>query len=79
MHCIEFPTKFVNNPTKDNQKQIDYKLKEKLVNWHQDLMLLLIEKYKEYQINGLDTTENIMKFTQKTKEEKRKMIYLNNI
>ena len=59
----------MNNPIKDNQKQIDYNLKEKLINWHQDFMLLLIEKYKKYQKNGLITTLNIMKFTNKTKEE----------
>lgn len=67
--CIEFPTKFTNNPQGNNQKQIDFKLKEKLANWNQDLMLLLIDKYKEYEKNGLKTTENIMKFTTKAKEE----------
>ena len=30
---------------------------------------MLIEKYKEYQEKGLVITENIMKFTKKTKEE----------
>jgi P4 family phage/plasmid primase-like protien len=67
--CIEFPIKFTNNPQGKNQKQIDYKLKEKLVNWNQDFMLMLIDKYKEYEKNGLKTTENVMKFTTKTKEE----------
>ena len=32
-------------------------------------MLLLIEKYKEFDKNGLHRTDNIMKFTLKTKEE----------
>ena len=67
--CIEFPIKFVSKPTNDTQKQIDYKLKDKLVKWNKDFMLLLIEKYKEFEKNGLQTTENIMKFTMKTKEE----------
>ena len=67
--CIEFPIKFVSNPTNDKQKQIDHKLKEKLVKWNNDFMLLLIEKYKEFEKNGLHTTENIMKFTTKIKED----------
>ena len=44
-------------------------LKKRLIRWNQDFMLLLIQKYKEYERNGFITTDSILKFTSKTKEE----------
>lgn len=67
--CIEFPTKFVPDPQGPKQRLIDYKLKEKLIHWHQDFMLLLIQKFKQYEIKGFIPTANILRFTIKTKED----------
>ena len=61
--CIEFPTKFVDNPQHSNEKKIDKTIGEQLVLWRQDFMILLIDKYKEYQRSGLVATEKILKFT----------------
>jgi putative DNA primase/helicase len=53
MRYIEFPTSFVENPTKSNEKQIDKTIIQKLELWKQDFMLLLIEKYRRYCKEGL--------------------------
>ena len=66
--CIEFPTKFVDNPIKENEKKINRNLKQMLPLWKQDFMLLLIEKYIEYQKNGIHATDKILKFTKLYKE-----------
>lgn len=67
--CIEFPIKFVDNPTKENERKINRNLKQVLPLWKQDFMLLLIEKYKEYKENGLEATISILKFTKSYKDE----------
>lgn len=66
--CIQFPITFVDNPTLDNERKIDKTIGTKLKLWNQDFMLTLIEKYKDYKINGLKTTNNIINFTQNYKE-----------
>lgn len=62
--CISFPTKFVINPTKSNERKIDKDLKrDKIPKWNQDFMLILIEYYKKYKKDGLISTNNINKMT----------------
>ena len=61
--CIEFPIKFVENPTNDNEKKIDKNIKHKILSWRADFMLLLLEYYAKYKEIGLVPTNNIMKFT----------------
>jgi phage/plasmid-associated DNA primase len=46
LRCINFPTEFVNEPKKDNQKKIDVKINQNFDYWCLDFMLLLIEYYK---------------------------------
>jgi P4 family phage/plasmid primase-like protien len=67
--CIEFPSKFVDNPVLEHEKQIDKTLKDKLKLWKNDFMILLIKYYKIYKTNGLKPTKNVMKFTNQIKEE----------
>ena len=69
LRCIEFPIKFVDNPTKENERKINKNLKQILPSWKQDFMLLLIEKYREYKITGLVATDEILKFTRSYKDE----------
>jgi P4 family phage/plasmid primase-like protien len=70
LRCINFPTEFVDNPIKKNQKKIDTNIDEKFNLWKQDFMLLLIEYYKKYlKSNILKTTNNILKWTNKYKED----------
>ena len=76
LRCINFPTEFCDNPTKENQKLIDININEKFDNWRIDFMLLLIEYYKKYIKNKkIIVTDNILKWTNQYKEETD--IYLN--
>jgi putative DNA primase/helicase len=67
--CIEFPSKFVNNPTESHHKLIDYKLKQKLPKWKNDMMLLLLDNYRTYKRDGLTPTKSVLRFTVRTRDE----------
>jgi P4 family phage/plasmid primase-like protien len=69
LRCINFPTEFVDEPKKDNQKKLNTKINESFEYWKLDFMLLLIEYYKKYTYaNKLVPTENILKWTNQYKE-----------
>jgi P4 family phage/plasmid primase-like protien len=70
LRCINFPTEFVSEPKKDNQKKIDVKINQNFDYWCLDFMLLLIEYYKNYvKTHELKATENILKWTNQYKED----------
>jgi P4 family phage/plasmid primase-like protien len=70
LRCINFPTEFVDKPTKENQKKIDVNINNNFEYWRNDFMLLLIGYYKKYkQTHILALTENILAWTNKYKEE----------
>jgi putative DNA primase/helicase len=70
LRCINFPTEFVNEPIKENQKKIDVNINKNFEHWKLDFMLLLIEKYKKYiETHELKPTENILKWTNQYKED----------
>jgi phage/plasmid-associated DNA primase len=48
LRIINFPTQFVMNPVKENQKKCDYNICNKYDQWKLDFMLFLIEYYKKY-------------------------------
>jgi len=61
---VEFPFNFVDNPTNNNEKKIDYSLKNKLSNidYKKQLILLLL-KYQDCKNEKLDIPENTQKDT----------------
>ena len=69
LRCINFPTEFTANPHLPHEKLIDENLSLMLPLWKQDMMLLLLKYYPKF-INGeLKPTKNILKWTDKYKEE----------
>ena len=69
LRCINFPTEFVENPTKDNQRKMDVNINSNFTNWKQDFMLLLLEYYTNYiKTNELVVTNDILKWTNQYKE-----------
>jgi P4 family phage/plasmid primase-like protien len=69
LRCINFPTEFVNEPIKENQKKIDVNINKNFDFWNLDFILLLIEYYKKYtETHELKPTNNIMKWTNQYKE-----------
>lgn len=70
LRCINFPTEFVNEPIKENQKKINVNINKNFDSWKLDFMLLLIEYYKKYQeTHELKPTNNILKWTNQYQEE----------
>ena len=69
LRCINFPTEFIDNPIKDNQKKIDVNINKNFDYWKLDFILLLIDYYKNYtNTHILKTTDNILKWTNQYKE-----------
>ncbi len=69
LRCINFPTEFVNEPIKENQKKINVNINTNFDFWKYDFILLLIKYYKKYtETHKLNPTENILKWTDQYKE-----------
>ncbi len=69
LRCVNFPTEFVNEPKKENQKKLDVNINKNFDYWKLDFMLLLIEYYTKYiETHELKPTENILKWTNQYKE-----------
>lgn len=67
--CLAFPNIFVENPKNGNEKKQDKQLKQKLKIWGPDFMFILIDYHKKYKLNGLKTTDNVLKFTKDYQNE----------
>ena len=63
MEVVEFGSKFVDNPKEDNEYPIDSHLSEKLRDWRETFMSILLEYYKKYQKEGLKPPDEVVKFT----------------
>lgn len=63
--CIQFPSKFVDNPQKPNEKKIDRSISKKLDGWTEHFMSLLFQFYGLYVSEGLNPTDSIKSFTRK--------------
>ena len=67
--CIEFPIKFVKNPVGELQRKIDTKIGQKISKWRNDFMLLLLEYYERFVVDGLDFTEKVLRYTNMIKDD----------
>lgn len=69
--CIDFPIKFVHNPTKPNEKLRDNNLDKKLPLWRNDFFLILLSYAKRYAENGfeLHPTTKIMELSNSYKQD----------
>lgn len=66
LRVLNFPVTFVDrNPVGDFEKKMDKNLSIKIEGWKSDFMLLLLEYYGKYKINGLVPTKSINKATEK--------------
>jgi len=71
LRCIPFETVFCEEPKKDNERKINKDIESELDNYAQDMMLILIEKYKIYINNNrkLVPTAKITDFTNAYKDD----------
>ena len=64
MEVIEFKSHFVENPKEVGEFPIDKQLSEKIKNWKELFMALLLDVYyQKYKLNGLIVPEEITRFT----------------
>jgi P4 family phage/plasmid primase-like protien len=64
MEVIEFKSRFCENPKEENEFPIDKYLSDKLKNWNELFMALLIDVYYcDYKKNGLFVPDEIIKYT----------------
>lgn len=70
LEVIEFKSRFCENPKEPNEFPIDKQLSEKLKNWRELFMALLIDVYYvEYKKNGIKVPYDVEKFTQEFRKQ----------
>jgi len=72
--CAEFVSEFVENvdPTQPKQKKIDTTIQEKLPNFYEEFMLLLVKRYNNNKTNKklkIQPPQEVLNFTNETKTE----------
>jgi len=78
LRCINFPTKFVIDPTLKHHKKLDDKLQSKILKWGNDFILVLLEYYRKFTSENLKPSKNVSIWTENYKEEVDKyLIFLN--
>jgi P4 family phage/plasmid primase-like protien len=64
IEVVEFKSKFVDNPIEDFEFKIDRKISEKIPNWKELFMSLLIDVYyAKYKENGIVVPDEVKKYT----------------
>lgn len=64
LRVAPFEMKFVNNPKEPYEKKKDRYLKDKMVNWKEPFLFILIDRYvKRFKYNGLIEPNKVKKFT----------------
>jgi len=65
MEIIEFGSKFVENPTEENEFKIDKSISEKIPNWRELFMGYLLDVYYDkYSKEGITVPEAVLKHTE---------------
>tara|TARA_B100000902_G_scaffold328749_1_gene324958 strand:- start:8472 stop:11114 length:2643 start_codon:yes stop_codon:yes gene_type:complete len=64
LRVAPFSMKFVNNPKEPNERKKDRNLKDKMENWKEPLLFMLIERYiNRVKIEGLREPDKVKEFT----------------
>ncbi len=64
LRVAPFEMKFVNNPKEPYERKKDRYLKDKMDNWKEAFLFLLINRYvKRFKVNGLKEPEKVKEFT----------------
>ena len=61
--CIEWPVKFVANPTKEWERKIDHNISKKLEKEASGILALLVKGCMDVLMNGLRIPEKVLQFT----------------
>lgn len=69
MEAAEFPSRFVDDPKEEFEFKKDNNLKDKLENWKETFMSILLHYFKIYKEEGLTAPDEVTKFTKEFQEE----------
>ena len=64
LRVVEFTSKFVDDPKESNEFKRDENLSQKMENWKETFMGILIEHYYMYANNGLKEPKEVLKYTE---------------
>ena len=67
IRVVEYSSKFVEHPTKENEFPLDPDLKTSMVKWKSYFMAILLQYYKIYAVNGLQEPEDVLECTKEYK------------
>lgn len=62
--CIEWPVKFVQNPTKPWERPIDYNISEKILQERSGILARLVRGCMDVLRDGLQVPEKVLRYTQ---------------
>jgi putative DNA primase/helicase len=62
--CIEWPVKFVANPVKDYERQIDYDIAKNMESEDSGILARLVQGCMDVLANGLRIPEKVLRYTQ---------------
>lgn len=77
IRVVDFPSKFVDEPTQPNEYKADHSIPEKLKAWAPSFMSLLVEMYSKYLKEGLKEPESVIKYTKDY--QRRSDVYMDYI
>jgi len=69
IRVVEFTSKFVENPTAENEFPIDVDFSQNIQRWRPYFISLLLEYYKIYKIEGLREPEDVLRVTREYKRQ----------
>jgi len=69
IRVVEFTSKFVENPTAENEFPIDVDFSQNIQRWRPYFISLLLEYYKIYKVEGLREPEDVLRVTREYKRQ----------
>jgi P4 family phage/plasmid primase-like protien len=81
VRVVNFPSKFVENPSKNTEAfefLIDEDLEEKLINWKEAFMFMLLEEHKIYRQQGIKEPYSVTKHTKEYQNESNQFVQFIN-
>jgi putative DNA primase/helicase len=67
--CLNFPTRFVEEPKEQYERKIDKEISKKIPSWKLPFFMILIENYKLWIKEGLEMTPNMIDRTKEYQSE----------
>lgn len=74
LRVVPFLSKFVDNPINDNEFKKDETIVDKLFDWKEAFIFILLQQFEIYKNNGLNEPECVLRYTKNFKNKSDKMV-----